>query len=74
MPDIVQFTKRCPACQTEKPVTDFPRNRSEPTGRGGYCRPCQRDALKRSRQRTRERYEAAVALLSAEDRERLGFA
>lgn len=33
-------TRLCPDCQTEKPLTEFVRNRSTPSGYGGYCRPC----------------------------------
>jgi len=30
----------CPTCEQVKPLEDFPRNRSAPSGRGGYCKPC----------------------------------
>lgn len=32
--------KRCPACTEVKVLEEFPRNRSAPGGRGGYCKPC----------------------------------
>jgi hypothetical protein len=30
----------CPDCQTAKPLTEFPRNRSGKGGHGSYCKPC----------------------------------
>jgi hypothetical protein len=30
----------CPDCQTAKPLTEFPRNRSGKGGHGFYCKPC----------------------------------
>lgn len=70
----VKFSKVCPMCMTEKPVTEFPRNRSMPDGRGGYCSPCSGRAAKRSRERSRAKYAEMVAALSPEDRARLGVA
>ena len=32
--------KWCPSCSTFLPLDDFVRNRSQPDGIGGYCRPC----------------------------------
>lgn len=32
--------KWCPECQTVKPVTDFGRNASQPSGLASYCKPC----------------------------------
>lgn len=72
MPKI-QFTRVCPGCQTEKSLTDFPRNRSMVDGRGGYCRPCHNEAAKQSRERSRAAYAEQVALLSPADRARLDY-
>lgn len=72
MPDI-KFTKTCPACGAEKPLTEFPRNRSMTDGRGGYCRVCHGEAAKQSRERSRAAYAEQVALLSPADRARLGY-
>lgn len=30
----------CPTCKQVKMLEEFPRNRSGPSGRGGYCKPC----------------------------------
>lgn len=35
-------TKRCPKCDTVKPVGEFNRNRSSPDGLQGRCRECER--------------------------------
>lgn len=32
--------KRCPDCDANKPLNDFPVDRSRPIGRKSYCRPC----------------------------------
>lgn len=88
--DVVQFEKTCPRCGELKPVTDFPRNRSRPDGRGAYCRPCHagvfreyrstahgREAVRASQRRSlarrKAKFDAAVALLSSDDRARLGL-
>jgi formate dehydrogenase maturation protein FdhE len=43
--------KSCPQCGSDKPLSEFVRNRSKPDGRGTYCRPCNatrsRDYVKR---------------------------
>ena len=33
--------KRCPSCETEKPVAEFYRNRARSDGLGSYCKPCE---------------------------------
>lgn len=43
--------KRCPGCGELKPLDDFVRNASKPSGRGGYCRPCQNIVGKRNTER-----------------------
>jgi hypothetical protein len=37
VPDGQRF---CPDCKTQKPLEDFPRNKSGRQGRGSYCKPC----------------------------------
>ncbi len=37
VPDGHRF---CPDCESVKPLTDFPRNRSGRGGHGRYCKPC----------------------------------
>lgn len=86
----IQFSRTCPRCRELKPITDFPRNRSKPDGRGAYCKPCNaaatrdyystpegkravRESQRRSLERARARYAAAVADLSPSDRARLGL-
>ena len=39
--DLASDEKYCPSCQQVLPLTSFVRNRSAPSGFGGYCRPCQ---------------------------------
>lgn len=38
--DVPAGERWCPDCETSKPLTDFPRNRSDSTGFGNYCKPC----------------------------------
>jgi hypothetical protein len=42
---------RCLDCGQEKPVEDFPRNRSSGTGRGVYCKPCHNARGRETRRR-----------------------
>lgn len=69
---IVHFDKRCPACGATKPLTAFHRNSRNPDGRATYCAPCAGAAVKRTLAKQRTQYEAAVALLSREERAKLG--
>jgi hypothetical protein len=48
--------KRCPRCDTVKPVDDFYRNRSASDGRQGYCKPCWTEKAKTSNFRATGRY------------------
>lgn len=43
--------KRCPVCGLVKPLGELVRNRSQPGGRGSYCRPCHNAAGRASRTR-----------------------
>lgn len=38
--DLPDGSKWCPECNEVKPLGDFPRNRSQRTGYGTYCKPC----------------------------------
>lgn len=40
--DVPPGTKRCPACDTLKPVTDFYRDKARPGGYEAYCKICKR--------------------------------
>jgi 5-methylcytosine-specific restriction endonuclease McrA len=55
LPDDMKW---CAACQTAKPVADFPRNRSSRDGLATYCKPCHnqkgKDAYERLYGSTRE--------------------
>lgn len=42
---------RCPDCGEEKPLEDFPRHRSMPSGRATYCKPCHNRRNRNSRAR-----------------------
>ncbi len=39
--------KRCPDCRQDKPLTDFGKDRHNPSGRYGYCRPCTNERKRR---------------------------
>jgi hypothetical protein len=41
----------CPDCQTAKPLEEFPRNKNNALGRGGYCKPCHNARSHATRQR-----------------------
>lgn len=41
-PRLVREEKRCPRCETVKPIDDFGVDRSRPDGRHGFCRACRR--------------------------------
>lgn len=38
--DVPDGHRRCPDCQTVKPLPEFPRNQSGRKGYGRYCKPC----------------------------------
>lgn len=40
VPRILRESKRCPACQVEKPVAEFGRNAARPDGLQSVCRAC----------------------------------
>ena len=37
---VPEGKKWCPDCGVVKPLDEFPRNRSAPSGRAAYCKPC----------------------------------
>jgi Recombination endonuclease VII len=37
---VADGMKYCPDCRQEKALDQFPFNKSDSTGRGGYCKPC----------------------------------
>ena len=39
--------KWCPRCETEKSITDFPKNKSRKEGVGGWCKKCDGKATKK---------------------------
>lgn len=43
--------RRCPDCGLTKPLSEFPRNRSEASGYAGYCKPCHNARGRESRER-----------------------
>jgi hypothetical protein len=59
--------KRCPCCGQVKPLGGFYRRR--PGGPSGYCRVCQRQVSRASRQR-RMQDPASLSRLRARDRAR----
>lgn len=38
----LEATKRCPSCETTKPVSAFGKNAARPDGLQSQCRPCRR--------------------------------
>jgi hypothetical protein len=48
----------CRRCGATKRITDFPRNRAQPTGRAYYCRECARQITADWRRRNPEAIEA----------------
>jgi hypothetical protein len=48
LPDGHRF---CPDCDSVKPLTEFPRNRSDSTGYANYCKPCHNARGKEVKQR-----------------------
>lgn len=40
---VATQTRRCRPCGREKPLSAFPRNRSQPLGRAYTCRACKRE-------------------------------
>lgn len=67
-------TKWCPACERFVDVAEFPRNKSNADGLGGYCKPCHNAKGKEARTRLyggspeyhlRRRYGITVAEVDA---------
>lgn len=44
-------TKICSKCGKELPLSDFYKNKAQPDGHSNYCKTCQYEFLKKSRQR-----------------------
>jgi len=47
-------TKRCPRCDTDKPLSEFAKNRSRPDGLQNYCKKCASLAVQMSKRNTRK--------------------
>jgi len=47
---MINISKVCPACKTEKLLSEFRSNKSTKDGRDGYCKPCRNQKSKVSRQ------------------------
>ena len=58
--------KHCPRCGTDKPVSDFPPNRSLADGLAAYCRQCKREADRERRHPKLAEPPASKAAISAE--------
>jgi recombination endonuclease VII len=48
---VAEGHKYCPDCRQAKPIEDFPFNRADSTGRGGYCKPCHNARGKASKEK-----------------------
>jgi hypothetical protein len=53
-------TKRCPACRTVKPLTDFNRSTRKRDGRQSWCRECNSQRSKRYHRENREAHQAVI--------------
>jgi hypothetical protein len=51
--------KRCAKCRELRPIEDFPANEQLSTGLSPWCRSCHREATRKSREKYRNRYNAA---------------
>lgn len=47
--------KTCPHCHTTKPLTEYPRDRSQPSGYDSWCKPCKRESVNMCNQRRRQK-------------------
>lgn len=65
--------KRCPGCNTTRPIADFYPSKHSWDGRTVYCRDCARDMVKRHPKRSvyRRKYRAAKYGLSLEQLDEL---
>jgi hypothetical protein len=48
--DVPVGHKWCPECDQVKVSTDFPRNRSQRTGLGAYCKPCHNKLVRENKE------------------------
>lgn len=60
--DAMDDTARCPRCDTTKPVTEFPLDRSRKSGRYSYCKACNRANAKNHIDRRRATPEGREAM------------
>ena len=49
--DIPDGSKWCSACGAVKPLAEFPRNRSQRSGYGSYCKPCHNEIGRANREK-----------------------
>ncbi len=54
MSALTVASKRCPHCETVKPLTAFYRDKNQKAGRASWCRPCTRPAVDAANKRRRE--------------------
>jgi hypothetical protein len=65
----VDGVKTCRKCSEAKPHGDFPANSKMRDERSSWCRECHREATRRTRERYREKYNAARRVPAPEPRE-----
>ena len=49
--DVPEGMKWCSSCGQVKPLLDFPRNRSQKSGYGSYCKPCHNEIARTNREK-----------------------
>jgi hypothetical protein len=62
--------KRCTCCKREKPLEEFPPNPRYRDGHSSHCRRCNNEAVRRWRERNRDKVEAYNAARREEYRRR----
>lgn len=50
-------TQRCFKCEEDKPLDEFPRNRTRPSGYGSMCKACQREYMRHYNRARAERWK-----------------
>lgn len=60
MTTVTTATRICPRCGHERPIADFPRDRSRKSGIYPWCRSCNVDGMRRWRERNPERAKSTA--------------
>lgn len=60
-PAKIKTEKRCSRCETVKPISDFNKNASDPSGHSNSCKPCSVIAAREWRINNPERFKASTS-------------